>query len=177
MDAIAFMRQANLIDAFQLLHCHLGSQISNIRNIKNALREASRCFVEVYRQGDPLKYLDVGGGLGVDYDGSQTNFTSSMNYTTEEYANDVVFSIMEACDLSGVPHPTLVSESGRAIVAHHAVMVTEVLGVTAFDCSRVPESLPAGAAPALKTLPLTDQEVTRKSVLTPDPLPGHNKQE
>ncbi len=165
MDAIAFMREANLIDAFQLLHFHLGSQISNIRNIKNALREASRFFVEVYRQGAPLKYLDVGGGLGVDYDGSQTNFTSSMNYTTEEYANDVVFSIMEACDLSGVPHPTLVSESGRAIVAHHAVMVTEVLGVTEFDVSRVPESLPEGAAPVLKNLLGTYKEVTRKNVL------------
>src|SRR5215813_8377710 len=85
MDAIAFMREANLIDCFELLHFHLGSQISNIRNIKNALREASRFYVEVARQGAPLKYLDVGGGLGVDYDGSQTNFTSSMNYSTEEY--------------------------------------------------------------------------------------------
>jgi len=165
MDAIAFMREANLIDCFELLHFHLGSQISNIRNIKNALREASRFFVEVYRQGAPLKYLDVGGGLGVDYDGSQTNFTSSMNYTTEEYANDVVFSIMEACDLAAVPHPTLVSESGRAIVAHHAVLVTEVLGVSEFDVARVPESLPEGAAPVLKNLLATYRDVTRKNVL------------
>ena len=106
MDAIAFMREANLLSSFALLHFHLGSQISNIRSIKNALREASRFFVEVARMGAPLRYLDVGGGLGVDYDGSQTNFASSMNYTTEEYANDVVFSVMEACDAAQVPHPT-----------------------------------------------------------------------
>src|SRR5262244_4454248 len=165
MDAIAFMRQAGLLESFELLHFHLGSQISNIGNIKNALREASRFFVEVVRQGAPLKYLDVGGGLGVDYDGSQTNFSSSMNYSTEEYANDVVFSIMEACDLANVPHPILVSESGRAIVAHHAVLVTEVLGVSEFDVARVPESLPEGAAPVLKNLLATYRDVTRKNVL------------
>jgi len=165
MDSIAFMREAGLLETFELLHFHLGSQISNIRNVKNALREASQFFVEVYRQGAPLKYLDVGGGLGVDYDGSQTNFTSSMNYTTQEYANDVVFSIMEACDLSSVPHPILVSESGRAIVAHHAVLVTEVLGVSEFDGSSVPDRLADGAAPVLKNLLSTYREVTRKNVL------------
>src|SRR5262249_25047887 len=86
MGAVAFIRQVGLLESFELLHFHLGSQISNIGNVKNALREASRFYVEVFRQGAPLKYLDVGGGLGVDYDGSQTNFTSSMNYSTEEYA-------------------------------------------------------------------------------------------
>ena len=139
MQAIAFMRETGLLDSFELLHFHLGSQISNIRNVKNALREVGRFYVEVGRLGAPLQYLDVGGGLGVDYDGSQTNFASSMNYTTEEYANDVVFSVMEACDAAEVPHPTLVSESGRAVVAHHAVLVTEVLGTSEFDVPQVPD--------------------------------------
>ncbi len=165
MDAMAFMRQAELLESFELLHFHLGSQISNIGNVKNALREASRFYVEVFRQGAPLKYLDVGGGLGVDYDGSQTNFTSSMNYSTEEYANDVVFSIMEACDLAKVDHPILVSESGRAVVAHHAVLVTEVLGVSEFDVSQVPEQLPDNAVPVVRNLFATYKDVTRKNLL------------
>jgi arginine decarboxylase len=164
-EAIMFMRQAGLLDAFELLHFHLGSQISNIANVKNALREASRFYVEVVRQGAPLKYLDVGGGLGVDYDGSQTNFSSSMNYSTEEYANDVVFSVMEACDRSGVDHPILVSESGRAVVAHHAVLVTEVLGVSEFAVSPVPDRLPENAASVVKNLFGTSKEVTRKNLL------------
>ncbi len=165
MDAIAFMRESGLFENFELLHFHLGSQISNIRNIKNALREASRFYVEVAKQGAPLKYLDVGGGLGVDYDGSQTNFASSMNYTTQEYANDVVFSVMEACDLAGVPHPALVSESGRAIVAHHAVLVTEVLGTSEFDVSHVSDRLPDDAPQLVKNLLATYKDVTRKNLL------------
>ncbi len=165
MEAIAFMREAGLIQSFELLHFHLGSQISNIRNVKNALREAGRFYCEVKRQGAPLKYLDVGGGLGVDYDGSQTNFSSSMNYTTEEYANDVVFSIMEACDLAKVEHPILVSESGRAVVAHHAVLVTEVLGSSEFTVHTVPDRAPDNAPQVVKNLLSTYKEITRKNVL------------
>ncbi|MFN0063156.1 MAG: biosynthetic arginine decarboxylase [Myxococcaceae bacterium] len=165
MQAIALLRQSNLLHTFELLHFHLGSQVSNISNFKNALREASRFYVEVVRAGAPLRYLDVGGGLGVDYDGSQTNFSSSMNYTTEEYANDVVFSVMEACNLANVEHPTLVSESGRAVVAHHAVLVTDVLGVSEFDVSAIPEVLPDAAPPVVRNLLGTYREVTRKNLL------------
>jgi arginine decarboxylase len=165
MQAIAFMREAGLINAFELLHFHLGSQISNIRSVKNALREVGRFYVEVVGLGAPLKYLDVGGGLGVDYDGSQTNFSSSMNYTTEEYANDVVFSVMEACDLAKVAHPILVSESGRAVVAHHAVLVTEVLGSSEFDAEAVPERLADDAPPVVKNLWSTYRDVTRKNLM------------
>jgi arginine decarboxylase len=165
MEAISFMREANLLDCFELLHFHLGSQISNIRNIKNGLREVGRFFVEVHRLGAPLKYIDVGGGLGVDYDGSQTNFASSMNYTTEEYANDVVFSVMEACDAAKVPHPMLVSESGRAVVAHHAVLVTEVLGNSDFEVRNLPERLPGEAPQVVKNLFATHRDVTNKNLL------------
>lgn len=163
--AITFMREVDLLGSFELLHFHLGSQISNIRNVKNALREAGRFYVEVQRHGAPLKYLDVGGGLGVDYDGSQTNFASSMNYTTEEYANDVVFSIMEACDRAGVAHPTLVSESGRAVVAHHAVLVTEVLGCSEMDVAKVADRAPDDAPSVVKNLYATFRDVTRKNIL------------
>jgi arginine decarboxylase len=165
LDSMEFMRQAGILDCFELLHFHLGSQVSNIRNFKNALREASRFYVEVSQAGAPLKYLDVGGGLGVDYDGSQTNFTSSMNYTTQEYANDVVFSVLEACNEAKVDHPILVSESGRAVVAHHAVLITEVLGVSEFDAHGVPDTLPEEASPVVRKLWTTYRELTRKNVL------------
>jgi arginine decarboxylase len=165
LSSISFLKENGLLDCFELLHFHLGSQISNIRNVKNALREVGRFFVEVFRQGAPLKYLDVGGGLGVDYDGSQTNFASSMNYTTEEYANDVVFSVMEACDSAKVPHPDLVSESGRAVVAHHAVLVTEVLGNSDFDVPPVPEKLPEDAPQVVKNLFASWRDVTNKNLL------------
>jgi arginine decarboxylase len=166
MESVQFMRETGLISSFELLHFHLGSQISNIRSVKNALREASQFYAEVYKQGAPLKYMDVGGGLGVDYDGSQTNFASSMNYTTAEYANDVVFGIMETCDRTDVPHPVIVTESGRAVVAHHAVLVTEVLGTTEFNDHRhVPDQLPREAAPVVKNLFSAFKDVTNKNVL------------
>ncbi|WP_224367136.1 biosynthetic arginine decarboxylase [Hyalangium versicolor] len=165
MSSITFMRETGLLQHFELLHFHLGSQISNIRNVKNALREVGCFYVEVARQGAPLQYLDVGGGLGVDYDGSQTNFTSSMNYTTEEYANDVVFGVMEACDRAGVVHPTLVSESGRAIVAHHAVLVVDVLGTSEFDPAQVPDKVDDKAQAVVRNLASTFRDVTNKNLL------------
>lgn len=165
MDAISFLRETGLMDSFELLHFHLGSQISNIRNVKNALREVGRFYVEVRRLGAPLQYIDVGGGLGVDYDGSQTNFASSMNYTTEEYANDVVFSVMEACDAAQVPHPNLVSESGRAVVAHHAMLVTEVLGNSGFDVPPMADGVPENSPHVVKNLHAAFRDVTNKNLL------------
>jgi arginine decarboxylase len=126
------LKRRDMADCFKLLHFHLGSQIPNIRVVKHALNEAARIYAELHKAGAGLQYLDVGGGLGVDYDGSQTNFESSTNYTLEEYANDVVYHIQSACDDAGVPHPTIVSESGRAVVAYHSVLVFNVLGVSGF---------------------------------------------
>jgi arginine decarboxylase len=166
MESISFMKETNLLQSFELLHFHLGSQISNIRSVKNALREASRFYTEVYQQGAPLKFMDVGGGLGVDYDGSRTNFASSMNYTTDEYASDIVFGVMETCDRAGVPHPTIVSESGRAVVAHHAVLITEVLGTTEFnDATVIPDQLPKDAASVVQNLFSSFKDVTNKNAL------------
>lgn len=165
LEAMTYLRENGLLESFELLHFHLGSQISSIRSIKNAMREAGRFYVELSKAGAPLRYLDVGGGLGVDYDGSQTNFSSSMNYSLQEYANDIVYAIMELCDTEGIAHPTLVSESGRAISAHHAVLVVDVLGVSEFDVGKVPESVAEGAAPVVRNLWEAFRDVSRKNFL------------
>ncbi len=165
MEALTFLRENDLLDCFELMHFHVGSQISNIRNIKNSLREASRFFVELCKAGAPLKYFDVGGGLGVDYDGSQTNFHSSVNYSMQEYANDVVYAVYQQCEAEGVPHPTIVSESGRAVVAHHAVLVVNVLGVSKFSAKAIPDSVPEDAPQVLKNLVSTFKDVSRKNVI------------
>ncbi|MBI2826205.1 MAG: biosynthetic arginine decarboxylase [Planctomycetia bacterium] len=145
LRALEELKQQDMHDCFKLLHFHLGSQIPNIRHIKQALNEAARVYAELYSRGAGLEYLDVGGGLGVDYDGSQTNFESSVNYSLQEYANDVVYHIQSVCDDAGVPHPTIVSESGRAIVAYHSALVFNVLGVSGLGESEVPSEPPPEA--------------------------------
>jgi arginine decarboxylase len=164
VKAIEYLRSVGMLDSFELLHFHLGSQISAIRSLKEALREAGRFYVELAKMGAPLKYLDCGGGLGVDYDGSQTNFPSSMNYTMQEYANDIVYGIKEQCDAGGVPHPTLVTESGRAVVAHHAVLVMDVLGVGEFSVD-VPEKVPETTHRIVKDLHANWRDLTRKNLI------------
>src|ERR1700681_979574 len=133
LQALDLLKAEGLEGSLELLHFHLGSQITNIRQIKAAVIEAARIYVELKRAGAGLKYLDVGGGLGIDYDGSQTDFESSVNYTLQEYANDVVYHIQNVCDEAEVAHPIIVSESGRAIAAYHSVLVFNVLGVSGFD--------------------------------------------
>jgi len=165
IEAIEFLKTNDLLSSFELLHFHLGSQISAIRSVKTAMREAGRFFVELYKAGAPLKYLDVGGGLGIDYDGSQSNFESSMNYSMQEYANDIVYAMQELCDADGIPHPTLVSESGRAVVGHHAVLIVDILGVGEFDVGRIPEKIPDGAPPVVRNLVDAFREVSRKNFL------------
>ena len=130
LSALKELASRGMEDCFQLLHFHLGSQVTNIRQVKAALNEASRVYVDLKKRGAGLQYLDVGGGLGVDYDGSQTNSESSMNYTLEEYARDVVFHIASVCDDAQVPHPNIISESGRSVSAFHSVLVFNVLGVS-----------------------------------------------
>jgi len=152
LRAVAELKAHDMQDCFKLLHFHLGSQITNIRYIKRALNEAARVYVDLVRHGAGLEYLDVGGGLGVDYDGSQTNFESSVNYTLQEYANDVIFHVQSVCDDAGVPHPTIFSESGRAVVAYHSVLVFNVLGVADLGENGVPASLPDDAEQPLVDL-------------------------
>jgi arginine decarboxylase len=123
--ASQILKDAGLAHCFKLVHFHVGSQVPDISTIKRAVREAARYYAKLCKLGHELGYLDVGGGLGVDYDGSRSDFDSSTNYSLEEYANDVVWNIMDVCDSEGVAHPAIVSESGRAIVAHHSVLVME----------------------------------------------------
>ncbi len=130
MKGVDLLADRDMCDCFQLLHFHQGSQITNIRHIKAALNESARVYVELVKRGAGLKFLDVGGGLGVDYDGSQTDFESSVNYSLQEYANDVVSHVQNVCDDAGVEHPTIMSESGRAVVAYHSMLVFSVLGVS-----------------------------------------------
>jgi arginine decarboxylase len=165
LRALTELKSRGMEDCFQLLHFHLGSQITNIRQIKGALTEAVRVYVDLVKQGAGLRFLDVGGGLGVDYDGSQTNFESSANYTLQEYANDVVYHVQSVCDESGVAHPTIVSESGRAVVAYHSALVFGVLGVAGQGENDVPLQLPEDAEQPLQDLLDTYQNVTVRNVL------------
>lgn len=123
--ASEMLKAAGLAHCFKLVHFHVGSQVPDISTIKRAVREAARYYAKLCKLGHELGYLDVGGGLGVDYDGSRSDFDSSANYSLQEYANDVVWNIMDVCDSEGVAHPAIVSEGGRAIVAHHSVLVVE----------------------------------------------------
>jgi arginine decarboxylase len=125
--AIEILKENNLLDSLGLLHFHIGSQITKIDKIKNALIEGTRIYVEMKKLGVNLRYLDIGGGLGVDYDGSKSSYFSSVNYSIDEYANDVVYQIKNICDEAGVDCPNIISESGRATVAHYSVLVTNVL--------------------------------------------------
>ena len=132
IECINVLKSHNMLDCVELLHFHLGSQIPSILSIKSSLKEGARFFSELYKLGAKPKYIDVGGGLGVDYDGS--GFTdSSTNYSEQEYTNDVVYIIKSICDEKGVPHPDIVTESGRALVAHSSVLVFDVLGCNRFD--------------------------------------------
>ncbi|HTJ83782.1 MAG TPA: biosynthetic arginine decarboxylase, partial [Polyangiaceae bacterium] len=128
LEAIDILKEANLSASFKLLHFHIGSQVPDIQIIKRAVREAARHYAKLRKMGQPIEYLDVGGGLAIDYDGSRSTFHSSMNYSLEEYARDVIYNIGDICDEEKVPHPDVISESGRAIVAHHSVLVVEAFG-------------------------------------------------
>lgn len=126
--ATQIMQDAGMSASLKLLHFHIGSQVPDILIIKRAVREAARHYAKLRKMGHAIEYIDVGGGLAIDYDGSRSTFHSSMNYTLEEYARDIVYNIGDVCDEEKVPHPDLVSESGRALVAHHSVLVVQAFG-------------------------------------------------
>jgi len=161
--AVERLREEGMLDCLQLLHFHIGSQITAIRAIKDALREASRIFVELHALGANMRLLDCGGGLGVDYDGSQTNFHSSVNYSLLEYAADVVSQIAETCNTAGVPHPDIVTESGRALTAHHSVLVFNVLDANQMLVGQIPESLAKDEHRVIEQLYETYAGVSRKN--------------
>jgi arginine decarboxylase len=165
LKAVEFLKERGMESSLELLHFHLGSQITNIRQIKAAVIEAARIYVDLKKAGTGLTYLDVGGGLGIDYDGSQTDFESSVNYTLEEYARDVVYHIQSICDEAEVPHPTIITESGRAITAYHSLLVFNVLGVSGFGEEDLPASVPEDCEQALTDLFETHRSLTKKNLL------------
>ena len=165
LRALEHLRSAGMEDCLDLLHFHLGSQITNIRQIKAAVIEAARVYVEMKRAGAGLTFLDVGGGLGVDYDGSQTDFESSVNYTLQEYANDVVYHVQNVCDEAEVPHPSIITECGRAITAYHSVLVFNVLGVSGLGEGESALDIPEDAEQPLVDLQETFRSLNAKNLL------------
>jgi arginine decarboxylase len=141
LEVVDVLRKRDMLDCLKLVHCHTGSQLQDIRRVKEGVTELAHVYAELKLLGAGLEYIDIGGGLGVDYDGSRTNFESSMNYSLNEYASDVVYRIASVCNERGLPHPVIISESGRAIAAHHSVLVFNVLGSSALDQFPVAERL------------------------------------
>jgi arginine decarboxylase len=165
VEVVERLRSEGMLDCLDLLHFHIGSQITAIRAIKDALREATRIYVGLHELGARPRILDVGGGLGVDYDGSQTNFHSSKNYTVQEYANDVIGAVQAACDECSVPHPDIVTEAGRWMVAHHSILVFDVLGVNEVRSGKKPEPVSEDDPKVLQDLADVWQAINRKNVL------------
>jgi arginine decarboxylase len=164
VNAVERLRSEDMLDCLELLHFHIGSQITAIRAHKDALAEAVRIFVGLHQLGARPNCMDVGGGLAVDYDGSSTNFHSSKNYSTQEYANDVVDSIQVACDEAGIAHPDIVTEAGRAMAAHHSVLIFDVLGVNQMSVGEEPRPVRETDHKVIGTLAELLQDVSKKNV-------------
>jgi arginine decarboxylase len=163
VEVVERLAERDMLDCLQLLHFHMGSQVSSIIPIKNALREAANFYVELAKMGCDMKYIDVGGGLAVDYDGSHTDFEASRNYQLGEYAYDVVYAVQEACNRAGLSHPDIVSESGRAVAAYQSVLIFEVIGM---DEARYGEPSPpsAGAHAVIQELYDTWRGIRLKNI-------------
>jgi arginine decarboxylase len=152
LEAVRILKRYRRLSTLQLLHWHIGSQISDIQAIKDALKESTSLFKEVVRLGAPIRYVDAGGGLAVDYDGSHTNFDSSANYTLGEYASDVVNAFATVCNETGIDHPTIITETGRALVAHHSVLVVEVISTSSVSSPGSLSPIPKKASEVLKRM-------------------------
>jgi arginine decarboxylase len=163
LEAVETLEKRGLLDSLQELHFHIGSQITDIRRVKTAMKEATRMYAKLVKRGVPLHYLNVGGGLGVDYDGSRTTFSSSMNYTMDEYASDVVYTTKDVCAQEQVPVPTLLSESGRAIAAFHEVVVVEIIGLIDTTHTKYRVDLTGTEPQVLKELAYTRDNISVKN--------------
>ena len=152
INAARYLEEQGMAHCLKLLHFHIGSQLTDIRAVKEAVTEGARIYADLHKMGFELDYVDVGGGLGIDYDGSNSTNESSRNYSMQEYVADVVYGMKEMCDLEGVPHPHLVSESGRAITAHHSCVITEIVGEIKSNASQMDTSAKAGEHFFLKNM-------------------------
>ncbi|GAC27365.1 biosynthetic arginine decarboxylase [Brumicola pallidula] len=152
INSAKLLEKEGMAHTLKLLHFHIGSQLTDIRAIKDAVNESARIYADLHKMGFALEYVDVGGGLGIDYDGSKSTNDSSRNYSLNEYVADVVYGMKEICDLEGVPHPNLVTESGRAITAHHSCVVTEIVGEIKADGAMLDTSVVEGEHILLKNM-------------------------
>jgi arginine decarboxylase len=164
IDVVDALRRRAALDCLHMLHCHIGSQIPSIRTIRQGISEAMRVYTDLVAEGAPMGLLDVGGGLAVDYDGSHTNFASSSNYTLDEYCADVVEVAMQIADEAGVAHPTLITESGRAIVAYYSVLLFNIMDVCRMETHPMPDELPPETHELLRNLFDVVQQLSRKNL-------------
>jgi len=164
IDVVDLLRRENKLDSLELLHYHIGSQIPNIQDIRAGVLEACRIYEELVKEGAAMGYLDLGGGLAVDYDGSNTNYHSSCNYSLEEYCYDIVETIASILDKSATTHPTIITESGRATVAYYSVLLFNVLGVTTISPDPVPAEIPDTTYDLLKNLKTTYDSISIKNL-------------
>lgn len=160
---VEILRAAGHLESLQLLHFHLGSQMANIRDIATGVRESSRFYVELHKLGVNIQCFDVGGGLGVDYEGTRSQSDCSVNYGLNEYANNIIWAIGDACEENGLPHPTVITESGRAVTAHHTVLVSNIIGV---ERNEYTEATPPAqdAARPLQSMWETRRRCTRPAI-------------
>ena len=152
IEVVDTLRDHDMLNCLELLHYHLGSQVPNIRDIRATISEASRFYVNLVAEGARMGVLDIGGGLAIDYDGSHTNSSSSANYDIHEYCSDVVEGAMRACDEAGIAHPTLISESGRALVGYYSVLLINVIDTASFEISELPQNIPDDVPESLANL-------------------------
>ncbi len=166
IDIVDKLKESNMISCLKLLHYHLGSQVPNIRDIRSAVQEAARVYAELFKEGAPMGYLDLGGGLAVDYDGSQTNYASSRNYTVDEYCMDIIEAVMNTMDKNDVPHPTITTESGRALVAYYSVLIFNVLEVAEFEKYQMPaeSEINEDTNETIKNLHEVSLSITQKNI-------------
>jgi arginine decarboxylase len=165
LDIIERLRKENMLDCLQILHYHLGSQVANIHDIQKAMRECSRFYCELRTSGVDITTIDVGGGLGVDYEGTHTRSECSTNYSIQEYADNIIYTIIDQCNEEKLPHPDIITESGRALVAYHGVIVTDVIGTESFrstDGFTVPEQ---AENQIIRELITYNKELTRRNAI------------
>ena len=164
VDVIDRLKEEDMLSCLQLLHYHIGSQIPNISDIRAGVMEASRIYEELVKEGAPMGFLDLGGGLAVDYDGSQSDSHSSRNYTMEEYCTDIVESVITVLEKNNIPHPTLITESGRATVAYYSLLLFNILDVSSFLPPAIPQELPKSTNDLLENLKSTYDMLSPKTI-------------
>ena len=164
IEVVDRLREVNMLDCLEMLHYHLGSQVPNIREIRDTVKEASRFYVGLVKEGANMGIFDIGGGLAIDYDGSHTSFASSANYDISEYCADVIEGIMNACNEEAVAHPLIISESGRALIGYYSVLLINVLDTAVYEENELPERIPDPIPEAIENMLFVSKTLTQKNV-------------